>query len=168
MENNNKTWWQELLPYLAIVIVVVLIRTFIVTPVQVSGSSMQPTLEGGEIMFLWKTKDIKRYDIVVANLIKDGKKVDVLIKRVYGLPGEKIQIENDKIYINDHVIEDKYGKGSNGSNITYTLKENEYFIMGDNRDVSYDSRFIGPFNIKDIEGTTNFILFPFTKFGSVN
>ena len=167
MEKIKKVWWKELIPYVVIVIVVLLVRTFIVTPVQVSGSSMEPTLDGGEIMFLWKTKNIKRYDIVVANLVKDGKKVDILIKRVYGLPGEKIQIENGKVYINDHVIDDMYGVGDTGDGVLYTLGEDEYFIMGDNRNVSYDSRYIGPFKSKDIEGITNFIVFPFSKFGNV-
>ena len=167
MEKEKKEWWKELIPYVVIVIVVLFIRTFIVTPIQVSGSSMNPTLDGGEIMFLWKTKNIKRYDIVVANLMQDGKKVDILIKRVYGLPGETSQIEDNKIYINDHLLEDSYGKGSTGDGIKYTLGDDEYFIMGDNRDVSYDSRFIGPFSIKDIEGRTDFVIFPFSKFGKV-
>lgn len=167
MEKIKKIKWKELIPYIIIVIVVLLVRTFIVTPVQVSGSSMEPTLDGGEIMFLWKTKNIKRYDIVVANLVRDGKKVDILIKRVYGMPGEKVLIENGKIYINDHILDDPYGTGDTGDGVSYTLGEDEYFIMGDNRNVSYDSRYIGPFKSKDIEGTTNFIVFPFTRFGSV-
>jgi len=99
-------WIKELLPYTIILVVVILIRSFIVTPIKVHGQSMYDTLEGNEIMLLYKFSDIKRFDIVVANLIQDGKKVDTLIKRVYGLPGEKIKCENGLIYVNDKKIED--------------------------------------------------------------
>ena len=62
---------KEAMPYIIILIVVILIRTFIVTPIKVNGQSMYNTLSGNEIMILWRTKDIKRYDIVVADLMED-------------------------------------------------------------------------------------------------
>jgi len=112
-------WLKELLPYVVILIVVVLIRSFIVTPIKVHGESMYDTLEGNEIMILNKLDDIDRYDIVVANLMSDGKKLDTLIKRIYG------------------------------------------------RQVSLDSHIFGPIKKEDIEGVTDFIIWPFSKFGKV-
>ena len=85
---------KEIIPYVIILVVVILIRSFIVTPIKVNGMSMYDTLNGNEIMLLWKQKTVERYDIVVADLIVDGKKEDTLIKRVYGLPGETIKCED--------------------------------------------------------------------------
>lgn len=153
-------WIKEIIPYAAILIAVILLRTFIVTPIKVNGSSMYNTLEGNEIMLLWKLGEINRYDIVVAKT-----QSDTLIKRVYAFPNETIECKNGKIYINDKEINDPYAFGETEDFNKVTLKENEYFIMGDNRFVSLDSRKIGPVTKDRIEGTTNFILFPFTKFG---
>lgn len=154
---------KSLLPYVIILVTVILVRSFIVTPVRVSGTSMFPTLKGGEIMLLNKLGKLNRYDIVVLEL--DDK--DNLIKRIIGLPGETIEIKDNSIYINDQVIMDDYGYGNTYSIDKITLGEDEYYVLGDNRQISMDSRVIGPINKKDIKGTTNFILYPFGDFGKV-
>ena len=158
---------KEWMPYVLILLIVILIRSFLFTPIKVQGSSMQDTLEGDEIMILWKVGEIQRYDIVVADYIENGKKVDTLIKRVYGLPGETIKCEQGMIYINDHKIDDEYATNTTLDFDTVTLGENEYFLMGDNRRVSKDSRVIGPIHRSEIQGTTDFVLWPFSKFGKV-
>lgn len=155
-------WIKELTPYVIILGVVVLIRTFFVTPIKVNGSSMYNTLDGNEIMLLWKIGEIERYDIVVAKT-----ESDTLIKRVYAFPGETIECKNGEIYINDEKIEDPYAFGETEDFKKVTLKEEEYFLLGDNRFVSLDSRKIGPVTRKNIEGTTDLILFPFSKIGAV-
>lgn len=156
-------WIKDLLPYVIILVVVVLIRSFIVTPIKVNGSSMYNTLEGDEIMLLWKLGNIDRFDIVVAKTEND-----TLIKRVYAFPNETIECKNGKIYINEEEIDDPYAFGETEDFKKVKLKENEYFLMGDNRLVSLDSRRIGPITKDHIEGTTNFVLFPFKKFGTVS
>ena len=158
---------KELVPYIVILIVVILIRSFLFTPIKVSGVSMADTLEGNEIMILWKPGEIKRYDIVVADYIVNGEKIDRLIKRVYGLPGESIKCENGTLYINDHKIEDDYATNQTSDFDEVKLGEDEYFLLGDNRKVSKDSRIIGPISRKNISGTTKFIIWPFKKFGNV-
>ncbi len=158
---------KEIFPYIVILLVVVFIRTFLVTPIKVNGQSMYDTLAGDEIMLLVKIGEINRYDMVVADLIVDEKKDDTLIKRVYGLPGETIKCENGILYINDHKLEDPYATNQTSDFEAVTLGEDEYFLLGDNRSISLDSRIIGPVHRKDIEGHTNFIIWPFTKFGSV-
>ena len=130
---------KELLPYIIILIVVVLVRTFIATPIKVNGNSMYKTLEGTEFMILNKLSKINRYDIVVVDAHSDE-----LIKRVYGLPGEKISIENNTIYINDKKLEDVYAYGETSNYESIILGSDEYFILGDNREISLDSRTIGP------------------------
>lgn len=158
-----KKFIKEAVPYVAIILVVVLVRTFIATPVRVDGDSMLSYLHNNEILVLYKLGKIKRYDIVVLKEDTD----DNIIKRVYGMPGETISIKNNKIYINGKKIEDKYGIGDTDKMNEVTLKENEYFVLGDNREVSKDSRLIGPIKKENIKGKTIFRLFPFTKFGVI-
>ena len=153
---------KELMPYIIILLVIAIIRTFIVTPIKVNGSSMYQTLNGKEYMILNKLSKISRYDIVVLDT-----KDDELIKRVYGMPGEKIAIQDGNIYINDKKIEDKYAYGNTSSYKAITLGDDEYFVLGDNRLVSLDSRTIGPIKKKNIKGTTDFIIYPFNRFGKL-
>ena len=155
---------KSLMPYIIIIIVVILVRTFIATPVRVNGSSMYPTLKGNEIMLLNKLGHINRFDIVVLKI--DGRE-DNLIKRIIGLPGETVEIKDNEIYINDKKIEDKYGYGVTYNIDKVTLKEDEYFILGDNRKISLDSRVFGTIHKDEIKGTTNFIMYPFKSFGKV-
>ena len=155
---------KSLIPYIIIIIVVILVRTFIATPVRVNGSSMYPTLKGNEIMLLNKLGHINRFDIVVLKI--DGRE-DNLIKRIIGLPGETVEIKDNEIYINDKKIEDKYGYGVTYNIDKVTLKKDEYFILGDNRKISLDSRVFGTIHKDEIKGTTNFIMYPFKSFGKV-
>ena len=158
---------KEPIPYIIIIVVVLLLRAYVVTPIRVNGLSMYDTLEGDEIMILWKLGEIERYDIVVADVKVSGSD-DVVIKRVYGLPGETISCEDGKIYINGSLIEDEYGYRETSDFGPVTLGENEYFLLGDNREISLDSRVFGKVTRDEIEGTTNFILLPFKKFGNVS
>ena len=158
---------KEAIPYIIIIVVVLLLRAYVVTPIRVNGLSMYDTLEGDEIMILWKLGEIERYDIVVADVKVSGSD-DVVIKRVYGLPGETISCEDGKIYINGSLIKDEYGYRETSDFGPVTLGENEYFLLGDNREISLDSRVFGKVTRDEIEGTTNFILLPFKKFGNVS
>ena len=154
---------KETIPYLVIVLVVISIRTFIVTPVVVQGESMKETLNGGEVMLLKKYDlSYERFDVVVINKNVEG---DNLIKRVIGLPGEKIRYKNGILYINDEVVEDKYAYGETSNFQEVELGKDEYFVMGDNRAVSLDSRILGVIKHNEIEGTADFVLFPFNKLG---
>jgi len=180
----KKEMFREIMPYIIIIIFVVLIRTFIMTPIDVSGESMYPTLHNKDIMLLYKlrlkTVGIRRFDIVVIDT-DEGK----LIKRVIGLPGEKIQykIEDNGdsrkaiLLINGEVVEENFISDTARVNTCkydntdicdneVTIPEGEYYVMGDNRGVSKDSRMIGTISKKDIKGITSFIILPFNRFGS--
>ena len=164
--------FKEILPYIVVIIVVILIRQFIVTPIQVVGTSMKPNLIDGELMLLnkitYKFNDIKRFDIVVVDY-----KDEALVKRVIGLPGEKVKYNDGKLYINDKLVKENFK--TNGEtedyNITQTgyttIPEDMYFIVGDNRINSADSRIIGLIDKDIILGKANFVLFPFSKVGTV-
>ena len=155
---------KEVIPYVVIVVVVVLIRTFIITPVRVDGDSMKNTLKNGDILLLYKLSSINRFDIIVLDEEKDNEKI---IKRVIGLPGDTVAIKKGKIYINDKVIDDEYAYGETSDYDKVTLGDDEYFILGDNRLISKDSRYFGPIKEKEVKGKIVFRLFPFTKIGTV-
>lgn len=155
---------KEVIPYIVIVVVVVLIRTFIITPVRVDGDSMKNTLKNGDILLLYKLSSIDRFDIIVLDEEKDNEKI---IKRVIGMPGETVVIKKGKIYINDKVIDDEYAYGETSDFDKVTLADDEYFILGDNRLISKDSRYFGPIKDNEIKGKIVFRLFPFTKIGTV-
>ena len=170
-ENKLNKIFRATLPYIIIVIVVALIRTFIVTPVQVEGMSMYSTLDDNEILLLKKyDKNYQRFDIVVFNY--NGTK---LIKRVVGLPREDVGYKDNKLYVNGEYIEEDFLK-NNQETYDFSLEElgydtipdGYYFVMGDNRTNSTDSRIIGLVSEEDIEGTTNFAIFPFDKIGRFN
>jgi len=170
MEENKKNFKKnikEYLPFTLFIICIILIRTFICTPINVNGSSMSTTLRDGYIMILNKIglrEGIERFDIVV---IKTND--NYLIKRVIGLPGETISYKNEELYINGKKVEDKYNLNYTGDFDPVKLNKNEYYVMGDNRSISKDSRVseVGTIDEKKILGKTNFIIYPFNKFGSV-
>ncbi len=157
---------KELIPYVVILLIVVIVRTYFYTPIIVSGPSMNPTLDGGEIMILSKRAKIDRFDIVVVDI-----GTEVIIKRVIALPGENIKCSDNKIYVNYHLQEESYSQGltcpSDSSEFEVSLADDEYFVMGDNRGNSTDSRSIGPVKKDQIKGTTKLVLYPFKKFGNI-
>lgn len=155
---------KEISPYVLIVVVIVVIRIFIATPVKVDGDSMYNTLNDNDIVLLSKLSSIDRFDIIV---LKENDNNATIIKRVIGMPGDKVKIRNNKIYINNKIIEDEYAYGETSDYDEITLGDDEYFVLGDNRLISKDSRYFGAIKKSDIKGKTVFRLFPFTKFGSI-
>ena len=166
MKEKIKTF----LPYIIIIVVVLFIKAFIVTPIKVNGESMYPTLEEGDIMILNKTayyfNEPKRFDIVVVNMPDE-----YLIKRVIGLPGEHIEYKNNTLYVDGKKIKEsfKHGKtedfniGELGSD---TVPEDSYLVMGDNRENSLDSRELGFMKIDQLLGRTSLIILPFNRIGN--
>lgn len=163
---------KELLPYVLILGGVILIRTFIVTPVIVSGDSMKPNLHNGDLLLERKinynSTNIKRFDIVV---IKEGK--EEIIKRIIGLPGEYISYKNNKLYVNDKVLEENFDfRKTNDFNLEEicscnSIPEGKYLVLGDNRPISKDSRMIGLIDEKDILGKAVYRIWPISKFGNI-
>lgn len=155
---------KEISPYVLIVVVIVVIRIFIATPVKVDGDSMYNTLNDNDIVLLSKLSSIDRFDIIV---LKENDNNATIIKRVIGMPGDKVKIRNNKIYINNKIIEDEYAYGETSDYDEITLGDDEYFVLGDNRLISKDSRYFGAIKKSYIKGKAVFRLFPFTRFGSI-
>lgn len=161
---------KEYLPYVLVILAVICIRHFVISPVQVDGSSMVPTLEHKQILLLKKfDHSFERFDIIVVKY-----RSDKLVKRIIGLPGETVAYYNNHLYINGTKVEETFlpknmeTENFDLSKIGYTvIPDDYYFVVGDNRGDSLDSRYLGLFPEKDIEGTVDFRLFPFRTFGKV-
>ncbi len=169
-ENKKKNIVKEIIPYVVIILLVVLLRSFVITPVQVEGASMDPTLEDNEILLLKKyDHNFERFDIIVFNY--NGSR---LIKRVVGLPGDYVEYKDNKLYINDKRVKEDF-IGTEKTNdfkleeLGYDkIPEGYYFVMGDNRNNSTDSRVIDLVKEDEIYGSTNLSLFPFSEMGRIN
>lgn len=156
---------KEYVPFIVLLVIILLLKCFVVTTIKVNGDSMYPTLKNKDIMLLdkvhYRFSDIKRFDIVVVE--KEDTKI---IKRIIGLPGEKITYRDNKLYVNDEEVKDIYNSIVQ-EDFTCFLESDEYFVMGDNRKVSLDSRSIGPVKKEQVMGRANFVIFPFSRWGSV-
>lgn len=154
---KNKLFLKTIIPYIVSAIIALMIGFYFIyikPIVFVSGNSMYPTFKDGEILSCTMDKtDIQRGDIIVA---KTGFH-HLIVKRVIALPGETISIKDGITYVDGVCYEEyEYEKIEDAGILTdgsITLKDGEYFCMGDNRNASSDSRNIGPINIDIIKYT---------------
>lgn len=171
---NNKREWIE---SLTIILIVMFINIFIFGITTVRGESMNPTLSNNDRLLLKKygaTLEIEKYhrdDMVVfkSPLEKDKR---LFIKRIIGLPGDKINISNGDVFVNNKCIEETYIENNSyteelfyGNN--FIVPEGEVFVVGDNRSRggSNDSRSFGSIHLENIKGKVMLRVFPFNKFG---
>lgn len=152
-----------------------LIITFIGERTGVSGHSMEPTLHHMDSVLVdkltYRFRDPKRLEVVVFPNPADRK--EKLVKRVIGMPGETVEIRSGTVYIDGRIISRDYSKDHMTFPInvegSITLKKDEYFVLGDNRNNSMDSRDIrvGPIYRKEIQGRVVFRLFPLKDAGRI-
>ena len=178
-EKESKLYkiFKEIIPYIVIVIIVLFVKSYIISPIQVNGESMDSTLKHGDIMILNKLKykryGVERFDIVVINTHNTH-----IIKRIIGLPGDHIEVIDNKLYINGKLYKEKYlDKGTITDDFTLEevlgnskVPKNHYFVLGDNREVSKDSRVydVGFVHEDNIEGIAEITIFPLNRIGSKN
>ena len=163
------------LGFIIFVVALVLFRLFILEPFVVRGASMEPNFREGDYLWIEKVSfhfsDLKRGEVVVLNAPDNPGQV--YIKRVIGLPGERVLVKKDGVYIkkdfNTFKVEEPYVNGI----VTYskqddvTLDSDQIFVMGDNRNVSEDSRFFGPIKIDTVVGRALFRLLPTSQKGII-
>lgn len=146
-------------------LVFLVVNTFFVAFFVVDGMSMDPNYQNGELVLWSKTAYMKgnpaRGDVVAVNYPGDPTRKKY-VKRVVGLPNERVDIFNGKVYINKQLFVENYIGADiiTEPNGTWTMKDNEYFVMGDNRPNSNDSRYFGPVEKRFILGPTIAIVFP--------
>ena len=150
-KNKRQTYWELVRFGIIAILIVVPIRLFVAEPFIVSGSSMVPTFEDGDYLIVdklsYKLTDPKRDDIVIFRYPGDPSKF--FIKRIIGLPNETVDIKGGEITIinEEHnkgfKLDQPFIKSHSVNNFHFELKDDEYFVMGDNRNASSDSRYWG-------------------------
>lgn len=174
----------ELALYVAIALMfMIVVPKYVVQRTEVSGPSMENTLKNKDNILVEKLSyrfdNPKRFDIIVFYHFydenvrdkKDEECYDYYVKRIIGLPGETVQIVDETIYINGNPLKENYGKDpinyQGVASEPFTLGDDEYFVLGDNREVSQDSRYeeVGNINKEDIVGRAWLRVYPFKKFG---
>lgn len=194
-EDDVRTLLEDILGFIKVfvvsAIVILLFVNFVAHPVRVDGRSMYPTLKDGEFGFTnvggVLLNGVERGDIVVVTMEEEGQKTH-WVKRVIGLPGDTVSCVNDVVYINGKVLDetkyiapdyrqslvDKFGyfnKVPNADNTNVEdfeevkLGDDEYYVMGDNRPYSKDSRYVGPVKKSQIFAKKMLVLLPISDIG---
>lgn len=156
----------------------IVVYLFILQPNQIKGASMEPTFHNGNYIFTskvtYKLRAPIRGDVVVFHAPRNP---DLeYIKRIIGLPGDTVLIENEKVYVNGEQIEEPYISdlttlglaGFAEEGVPMAVPEGQYFVMGDNRPRSSDSREFGPIPYESIIGQVIYRYFPFHEMGTVD
>jgi len=138
--------------------------------VRVDGSSMVPTLQNGEFVLVnklsYRFAEINRGDIIVFDFPLNPK--EELIKRVIGLPGDKIVVENSQVYVNEQLLDEPYISQAPNYTGNWKVKKGELFVLGDNRNNSNDSRNWGFLPIENVVGKAEFIYWPPALWDMIN
>lgn len=152
-------------------ITIVLIRHFLFKPFTVKGESMEPTFKGSEYLIIdeltYRFREPARGEVIVFNApVGQG---EHYLKRVIGLPGERVSVKDNKVIVYNNVnpqgvvVKESYLVEGTPGDVTITLGADQYFVMGDNRDASYDSRRFGPISRDSILGRTLVRGWPFDR-----
>ncbi len=172
----KENFFKEILKFTVIALIIVVpIRTYIAQPFIVSGPSMDPTFNTGQYLIVdqisYRFQDPKRNEVLIFRYPREPQ--TFYIKRIIGLPGETVSIETGRVIITNKenpkgmLLSDTYILNNHRTSETFsiTLGPSEYFVMGDNRAESSDSRLWGPLDKKFIVGRPFIRLFPLNKIG---
>ena len=175
MDEKQGSFFKEMLQFAILALVIVFpVRLFIAQPFIVSGASMDPTFNSGQYLIVdelsYRLGEPKRGEVVIFRYPLDPSKF--FIKRIIALPGETVTLKGGAVFITlrdgsaSFELPEPYVENrGNGTSMTVTLSDTEYFVMGDNRPESSDSRVWGPLPEEDIVGRAFFRLLPLRKAG---
>ncbi len=181
------TWWMEVLAYLGCIALALALRLWVLNITRVQGSSMLDTLRDGDWLFVWRLpyrfRRPQRQEVVICHYparstakTRSRKKRPVrkwrrcrlipqsFVKRIVGVPGDTVELVEGKVLVNGLELEEaylseEYTQGTMDRPLV-TLGAGEYFVMGDNRDRSNDSRYVGPLMEAEIRGRVTAIIWP--------
>lgn len=174
-----RTGWENLRTIIVALLIAFFFRTFIAQPFLVSGASMERTFHDGNFLIVdeisYRFRNPERGDAIIFKY--PGNEKEYFVKRIIGLPGETLTVAGNVVTISAHqgsgkeiVLREPYIQPDTRGDIhkTVTLGEEEYFVMGDNRGNSFDSRHWGPLKREEITGIVRWRVFPFSQFGGVS
>lgn len=167
VKRDIKSFFIDIIIAVAIVISI----SIFIKPTIVSGESMEPTLNDGDYLFVFRQAyrlgNVERNQIVVFPVEEDNDKL--YIKRVVGLPGDKVKIQDGHLYVNGTAADQSFTKDGEtpGEMQEITVPDGEIFVLGDNRANSTDSHMIGSRNIEDVTGVVFVRLWPLNEIGRV-
>ncbi|MEJ6348486.1 signal peptidase I [Holzapfeliella sp. He02] len=167
-KNQNEDSWLKMFFQFVLTFAIIFglfsaLFTFVLEKETVSGTSMQTTFESGDNLIALRNPGVSRGDVVIVKVPTSDGKTELYIKRIVGLPGEKLESKNDQMFINGQLLDESYLDGGKAkfkatnpdslftNNFETTVPADSYFVMGDNRSVSKDSRIIGPVSKSQIE-----------------
>ncbi|MCM1370880.1 MAG: signal peptidase I [Clostridium sp.] len=159
---------KDILIYVIIIVIIILVMKYVISFQQVVGPSMEPNYKSGDLLILnkisYRFRDPKRFEVIVL----EHEDENYMIKRIIGLPGEKIEYKDEKLYVNGEEIMENFARGETDdysiSELKYeVIPEDYYFVLGDNRGNSKDSRAYGFINKKEIVGKVQFRIWPISR-----
>ncbi len=158
--------WETVKFALIVGVIVIPIRIYIAQPFIVNGLSMYPTFNNGDYLIIDELsfnflRDPRRGEVIVFRPPVDGSRF--FIKRVIGLPGETVEVKDDKVFINGKILSEPYLVQVTKIDVARQLTDGEYFVMGDNRNSSSDSRIWGALPEDNIVGRAFLRLWPVTE-----
>lgn len=173
---EKKSLGREILEWLLVIVVAVvaalLIRTFLFEPVRVDGNSMQNTLHDREYMIVTKYQylfnDPQRFDVVICHY--PGRGNTNFVKRIVGIPGDRVAVQNGLLYVNGEAVEEPYiDYRPNYSMEEIVVEEGHYFVLGDNRSNSNDSHApgVGQLTRDQIRGKVRLVVWPISEFRTI-
>ncbi|RII35892.1 signal peptidase I [Clostridium chromiireducens] len=169
-ETKRSNFFKEwVVPIFTALVIVYLLRQFVFFNVYVPTGSMTPTINKDDkvvVTRIHNMANLQRGDIIV---FYSDELAETLVKRLIGLPGDKIEIKNGEVYVNGEKVQEDYVKNKDKYNGKFEVPEGKYFFLGDNRPVSKDARYWEDHYIDSskIEGKAQFVFYPFKDFGKL-
>lgn len=171
---KRSIWWDLLKSIIVALVIVFIVQKWILKPVKIVGQSMYPSLYDGEVGFSnvlsRNFTDFERFDVVI---VQQPDSSDLLVKRLIGMPNEIIEYRDDQLYVNGEIVAEPHLSSDHKTAYVATrqmsftndfgpvlLGEHQYFLLGDNRPYSRDSRFYGPFLESTIISKSVYVLLP--------
>jgi signal peptidase I len=169
----RSTAWEWTKTILTAVLISMLLRTYVVEARWIPSESMVPTFQVGDRLLVekisLKTGSFHRGDIVVFDAPQTSGMTEAMIKRIVGLPGDILRIQNGVLYVNGTPLDEPYVVEKAKYNFgPFTVPENDLFVMGDNRNNSFDSRYWGPLSKDLVIGKAVIKFYPFHDIGLIN
>lgn len=170
----RRLWSDWVLPLLVAIALALVIKSYVAEARLIPSSSMEPTLQIGDRVIVeklfFKPSELRRGDVIVFWAPAGVSHGDPLIKRVIGLPGDRVEVHDGTVYVNGQPLQEPYIKEKPNADFEppVLVPQGDLFMMGDNRNSSFDSRSWGYASFSGVIGKAGWIYWPLSRFGKIN